>query len=74
MAKTITGFFRTQNEGHNAQTALKTPDSPASKSALWQATRAGTNPEVGPSLEDAGSESEAASDAWIGGVVDWPPA
>ena len=70
MAKTITGFFRKQTEGQNAQEALLNAGfSRDQVSFIAGDTRGHETPRVGPPLEDAGSESEAADDAWIGGVV-----
>jgi hypothetical protein len=70
MAKTITGFFRTQAEGQRAQEALKNAGFTGDEvSFVAGDTRGHQTPRVGPPVEDAGTESEAASDAWIGGVV-----
>lgn len=70
MAKTITGFFRTQAEGERAQEALRNAGFERDQvSFVAGDTRGHQTPKIGPSVEDAGSESEAASDAWIGGVV-----
>jgi len=70
MAKTITGFFRTQIEGHSAQDALLQAGFTRDQvSFLAGDTRPHQSPKVGPALEEAGSESEAGTDAWIGGAV-----
>jgi len=70
MAKAIAGFFRTQAEGESARAALESAGfSHNDVNFVAGDTRAADAPKLGPPLHDAGSESEAASDAWIGGVV-----
>lgn len=70
MAKTITGFFRTQAEGQRAQDALQNAGFAIDEvSFVAGDTRGHQTAKVGPAIEAAGTESEAASDAWIGGVV-----
>jgi len=70
MAKAIAGFFRTQAEGERAREALLAAGfSPNEINYVAGDTRGHQTPAVGPALKSEGSESEAASDAWIGGVV-----
>jgi hypothetical protein len=70
MAKTIAGFFCTPAEGQKAEVALLAAGFDREEvSFVAGDTRGHQTPKVGPSVEVAGSESEAASDAWIGGVV-----
>jgi hypothetical protein len=70
MAKTVTGFFRTQTEGQAAQQALLNDGFDREEVSFVAGDTSGhQTPKVGPAVPDTGSESEAASDAWIGGVV-----
>lgn len=70
MAKTITGFYRTVPEAQGAlNDLLQAGFSREQVSFLAGDTRGHQTPKVGPALEDAGSESEAGTDAFIGGAV-----
>jgi hypothetical protein len=70
MAKTIAGFFRNQAEGEHARAALNQAGfSPDEVSFMAGDTRSQETPKVGPSLKDAGTESEAGSDAFVGGLI-----
>jgi hypothetical protein len=70
MAKAIAGFFRTQTEGERAKAALyQAGFSQDDVSFLAGDTRSHETPKVGPPLMDAGTESEAGSDALVGGMV-----
>lgn len=70
MAKAIAGFFRTQAEGERAREALLTGGFSRDEiNYVAGDTRGHRTPAVGPAIAGEGSESEAASDAWIGGVV-----
>ena len=70
MGKVIAGFFRTQVEGERARTALYEAGFTQDEvSYMASDNRPHELPKVGPALEDSGSESEAASDAFVGGMV-----
>ncbi len=70
MEKAIVGFFRTAADGERAQSALyESGFSRDEVSYLAGDTRGHETPRVGPALKDAGSESEAGSDAFVGGMV-----
>jgi len=70
MAKAIAGFFRTQTEGQAAAEALyRAGFSRDQVSFLSGDTRGHETPAVGPVLKHEGSDSEAASDVFIGGAV-----
>lgn len=72
MAKTseaIAGFFRTRAEGEAAQQALLSAGFTRDEvSFLAGDTRGHETPAVGP-IEQVGADTEAAPDAWIGGIV-----
>jgi hypothetical protein len=69
MAKTISGFFHTRAEGEAAQDALFSRGFLREEvSFVAGDMRPHATPAVGP-VKEVGGESEAASDAWIGGVV-----
>jgi len=70
MAKTIAGFFRTQAEGEAAKQALYHGGFSADEvSYLAGDTRGHQTPAIGPALKNAGSQSEAVSDAFTGGAI-----
>jgi len=70
MAKAIAGFFRTKVEGERAKAALEQAGYAQNEvSYLVGNLRANEVPKIGPPVEESGSESEAASDAFMGGVV-----
>ncbi len=70
MAKTIAGFFRTQEDGVLAKAALDQAGFTDDQvSFLAGDTRGHQTPSVGPALQDEGTESEAGSDAFVGGVI-----
>lgn len=70
MAKAIAGFFRTRGEGENAKAALyQAGFSQDQVNFVANDSRGHKIPKVGPALKDAGSESEAGSDAFVGGVI-----
>ena len=70
MPKAIAGFFRTQAEGERARAALQSAGFTNDQiSFLAGDTRGHQTPDLGPPLKEAGSESEAGSDAFVGGVV-----
>jgi hypothetical protein len=70
MAKTIAGFFRTQVEGEVAKRALyRGGFSEDEVSYLAGDTRGHQTPAIGPALMNEGSQSEAVSDAFTGGVI-----
>lgn len=70
MAKAIAAFFRTQTEGESARQALyQAGYSTDEVSYLSGDTRGHQTPKVGPALKDEGTQSEAGSDAFVGGVV-----
>ncbi|HLK66679.1 MAG TPA: hypothetical protein VKU19_24760 [Bryobacteraceae bacterium] len=70
MAKAIAGFFRTQVEGERAKTALYQAGFTQDEvSFMASDNRPHELPKVGPVLKDSGSESEAASDAFVGGMI-----
>lgn len=69
-AKVIAGFFRTRAEGEQARSRLISAGfSEGQINYLAGDVRAHETPEVGPPIKDAGTESEAGTDAFIGGVV-----
>lgn len=70
MAKAIAGFFRTHAEGEQARSRLVAAGfSEGEINYLAGDVRGHQTPEVGPPIKDAGSESEAGTDAFIGGAV-----
>src|SRR5438067_2151356 len=70
MAKATAGFFRTQAEGEQAkQTLLEAGFSQDQVSFLAGNVPEPETPKVGPVLKHAGTESEAASDAFVGGAI-----
>jgi len=70
MAKAIAGFFRTQTEGERAKDALHQAGfSPDEVGYITGDTRGHDTPRLGPPLKGEGSDSEAASDVFIGGAV-----
>lgn len=70
MAKAIAGFFRTQAEGEQARRRLLSAGFSGSEiNYLAGDTRGHETPEVGPPLKDAGTGSEAGTDAFIGGAI-----
>jgi hypothetical protein len=70
MAKTIAGFFRTQVEGEAAKQALYHGGFSADEvSFLAGDTRGHQTPAIGPALKNEGSQSEAVSDAFLGGAI-----
>jgi hypothetical protein len=70
MAKAIAGFFQTQAQGEVAKTALQRAGFTEQEvSYLAGDTRGHNTPAVGPALKDAGSESEAGGDAFVGGAI-----
>ena len=70
MAKAIAGFFHTQADGERAQKALFDAGFTQDEvSYLAGDTRGHQTPKVGPALMNTGSESEAVSDAFVGGAV-----
>jgi hypothetical protein len=69
VTEAIAGFFHTGAEGERARQALLASGfGPDEVSFLAGDTRGHTTPAIGP-VEAVGAESEAARDAWIGGVV-----
>jgi hypothetical protein len=67
-AKAIAGFFRTQAEGEHAKAALLDAGfSPDEVSFIAGDTREADIPKLGPSVK--GAESEAGSDAIVGGII-----
>ena len=70
MAKAIAGFFRTQAEGEAAKNALYEAGFSRDEVGFVAGdTRGHTTPAVGPVLKDAGTESEAGTDAFLGGAI-----
>jgi len=70
MAKAIAGFFRTQSEGEQAKAALSQAGFLQNEvSYVAGDTRPTDTPKIGPSLREAGTESEAGTDAFVGAVV-----
>ena len=70
MAKAIAGFFRTRTEGERATDALNGAGFSGDEvSYVAGDTRGHQTPRVGPALQDAGTESEAGQDAFVGGAI-----
>jgi hypothetical protein len=70
MAKAIAGFSRTQAEGEKARAALTEAGfTPNEVSFLAGDTRVHDAPKAAPALEETGSESEAGTDAFVGGAI-----
>jgi hypothetical protein len=70
MAKAIAGFFRTVGEGEMARQALYQAGFTQDEVGFVTGdTRGHQTPAVGPVLKDEGSESEAGSDAFVGGAI-----
>lgn len=70
MSKVVVGFFRTHAEGEQARGRLISAGFSENQiSYLAGDTRGHVTPKVGPPLKDAGTESEAGTDAFIGGAV-----
>lgn len=70
MAKAIAGFYRTLAEGERARTSLYDAGFTHEEVGFLAGdTRGHTTPRLGPVLEGEGSESEAASDAFVGGAI-----
>src|SRR5580704_1578370 len=70
MAKTIAGFFRTRTEGERAMDALRQAGYTQDEIGFVAGdTRGHKTPKVGPALKEEGSESEAVSDAFVGGAI-----
>jgi hypothetical protein len=70
MAKAIAGFFRTVAEGEKAKEALHQSGFTLDEVGFVAGdTRGHQTPKVGPSLKEEGSESEAVSDAFVGGAI-----
>jgi hypothetical protein len=68
MSKAIAGFFRTKAEGEHAKEALQNAGFSSNEvSYIASDTRESELPKVGPSLKNA--ESEAGSDAIVGGLI-----
>jgi hypothetical protein len=70
MANAIAGFFRTQEEGERARTALYQAGFAQDEVSLLSGNVPEKDvPKVGPPARDLGSQSEAGTDAFIGGAV-----
>jgi hypothetical protein len=70
MAKAIAGFFRTVGEGEMARQALYQAGFTDNEVGFVTGdTRGHQTPAVGPVLKEEGSESEAVSDAFVGGAI-----
>jgi hypothetical protein len=70
MAKAIAGFYKTVVEGERARTALHDAGFTQDEVGFVTGdTRGHTLPAVGPVLKEEGSESEAVSDAFVGGAI-----
>jgi len=71
MTEAIAGFFRTRAEGENAKAALYQAGFTQEQVNFLSGDTRTTEelPKVGPVLQEAGSESEAGSDAFVGGVL-----
>lgn len=69
MEEAIAGFYRSQSEGHAALKALETNGFTQNEvSFVTGDTRPHQQPAVGP-VQEIGAETEASTDAWIGGAV-----
>jgi hypothetical protein len=70
MARVIAGFFRTQAEGERARAALHNAGFSQDEVSFIAGDTRGTElPKVGPPLKESGSETEAGSDAIVGGMI-----